>query len=85
MVRFQNLKYSTVVASSINEYPSLSLRRVPPTTYFSSILTVLSINVLEFSDCLSLLDGCLKQLTTFIVQVEYIFYNPSIPHYVVSC
>ncbi|CAF3240512.1 unnamed protein product [Rotaria sp. Silwood2] len=80
MVLFQHLKHLTVVASSINEYPPLSLLRLPPTTYFSSILTVLNINVLEFSDCLSLLDGRLKQLTTFIVQVGYIFYYPWIPH-----
>ena len=39
-------------------------------TFSSSTLTKLCINVYNFNDCLALLDGRLKQLTTFIVQVE---------------
>jgi len=58
---FQNLKHFTIVPSSMNEYPPLSVSNLPPTTYFSSTLTVLCINVCDFDDCLSVLDGRLKQ------------------------
>ncbi len=50
-------------------------------TFSSSTLTKLCINIDNFDDCLALLDGRLKQLTTFIVQVGCInewtstFYN----------
>ncbi|CAF4196491.1 unnamed protein product [Rotaria sp. Silwood2] len=60
MILFQNLKHFRIVASSINEYPPLSLFILPSTTYFSSSLSVLCINVLGFDDCLWLLDGRLK-------------------------
>jgi hypothetical protein len=70
-VLFQNLKHLTVVSSSVNEYPPLSLRNVPLTTCFSSTLTVLCISVYDIGDCFSLLDGRLKQLNTFIVQIHY--------------
>jgi hypothetical protein len=72
MVLFQNLKHLAIVESSVNEYPPLLLRSLPSATYFSSTLTVLRISVLRFEDCLSLLDGRLKQLTTFAVQIDYI-------------
>ncbi|CAF3436417.1 unnamed protein product [Rotaria socialis] len=70
---FQNLKQLTIVASSINEYPPLSFTNLPSTIYFSSTLTVLCICVFGFDDCLLLLDGRLKQLTTFIIQVHNIY------------
>jgi hypothetical protein len=70
---FKNLKHLTIFSSSLNEYPSLSVCHLPPTAYFSSTLTVLCINVIQFEDCLSLLDGQLKQLSTFIVQIHQIF------------
>ncbi len=41
-------------------------------TFSSSTLTKLCINVYSFDDCLALLDGRLKQLTTFVVQANYI-------------
>jgi hypothetical protein len=66
---FGNLKNLSVVRACIGECPSLSLDAFPSTTFFSSILTKLSINVCLFEDCLSLLDGRLKQLTTFIVNI----------------
>ena len=50
-------------------YPPLSLFNLPANTFSSSILTHLSIHVNTFGDCLLLLDGRLKQLTTFIVNV----------------
>ncbi|CAF0957244.1 unnamed protein product [Rotaria sordida] len=70
---FKNLQHLTiVVSSSIDNYPRLSLRNLPPMTFSSSTLTKLHINVNDFNDVRALLDGRLKQLTTFIVQVEYI-------------
>jgi hypothetical protein len=69
MVLFQNLKHLKIVASSVNDYPPLLLYRLPSTTYFSSTLTVLCIYVFGLDDCISLLDGRLKQLTTFIVEI----------------
>ncbi|CAF1387174.1 unnamed protein product [Rotaria sordida] len=70
---FENIKHLTIVSSSLNEYPSLSICNLSPTTYSSSTLTILCVNVFEFNDCLCLLDGRLKQLRTFIVQINYIF------------
>lgn len=67
---FENLKNFSVVRACIDECPPLSLHGLPSTTFFSSILTKLSINVYYFEDCLSLLDGRLKQLSTFIVNVD---------------
>ncbi|CAF3378951.1 unnamed protein product [Rotaria socialis] len=50
-------------------FTGLSLRDLPSTTFYSSILTHLSIMVQTFDDCLYLLDGRLKQLTSFNVNV----------------
>jgi len=69
---FEHLECLTIVASSMNDYPPLSLCDVPSTTFSSSILTQLCINVSSFDDCLSLLDGRLKQLSTLIVRIPYI-------------
>jgi hypothetical protein len=66
---FENLKHLTIVLSSINSYSCLSLNQLSPMTFSSSTLTKLCINVNEFSDVCALLDGRLKQLTIFIVQV----------------
>ena len=69
---FENLKNLTIVLSSVNNYPSLSLYDLPPTTFSSLTLTKLCISVHGFNDVRALLDGRLKQLTIFIVQVESI-------------
>ena len=66
---FKNLKHLSIVSSSINDYPSLSLYYLPRMTLASSTLTKLVINVNSFTDIRALLDGRLKQLTTFIVEV----------------
>jgi hypothetical protein len=50
-------------------YPGLSFCDLPSTTFHSSILTDLYIHVETFDDCLYLLDGRLKQLTTLSVNV----------------
>ncbi len=53
-------------------------------TFSSSTLTKLCINVFNFDDIDALLDGRLKQLTTFIVQVEFITNRISISYNMVS-
>ncbi len=51
-----------------NERLSFSFRE--PSTFFSSSLMELHINVCNFTDCLYLLDGRFKQLHTFCVNVD---------------
>src|ERR1700733_5191386 len=48
MILFQNLKHLKIVETSANEYPLFSFCLESPTTYFSSTLTVLCINVCCF-------------------------------------
>ncbi|CAM4980280.1 unnamed protein product [Rotaria socialis] len=72
MVFFQSLKILKIIASSEYDYPSLVIWNHQSTTCFSSTLTVLCITVFGFDHCLLLLDGRLKQLTTFKVQVHAI-------------
>jgi hypothetical protein len=69
---FENLNHLTIMLSPIKNYPALVLNNLPSTSFFSSTLTKLRIYVYFFHDCLALLDGRLKQLTTFIVEVRYI-------------
>jgi hypothetical protein len=72
MILFENLEHLTIVTSSVDDYPPLLLDNLQSTNYFSSNLTVLRIYVYSFDECLILLDGRLKHLTTFIVQIRYI-------------
>ncbi|CAF1331163.1 unnamed protein product [Adineta steineri] len=52
-------------------YPPLSLFNLPSTTFSSPILTHLYINVENLNDCLYLLDGRLRKLTTLCVIVHH--------------
>ncbi len=65
-------------------YPGLSLCGLPLTTFSSPILTHLYINVKTFDDCLYLLDGRLRKLTTLCVTVYSIDYYSRIVHNMVS-
>jgi hypothetical protein len=76
----QNLKHFNVVSSSGGTFPSLSLRGLSSTTFCSSTLTKLCITVYNLEDCLSLLDGRLKQLSTFIVVIANVEDHSSIVH-----
>ena len=58
--------------------PILSICDQPTTTFFSPILTKLSILVRYLEDCLCLLDGRLKQLSIFTVSV-FACKNASLP------
>lgn len=66
---FPRLKHLTVVEKLHTAYPYLTLCYLPSTTFSSSTLTHLCINVYTLNDCLHLLDGRLIQLNTFIVQI----------------
>ncbi|CAF3482744.1 unnamed protein product [Rotaria sp. Silwood1] len=77
---FENLQSLSIVGSFTSSYPPLSIVDLPSTTFCSSTLIKLCINVRSLDDCLYLLDGRLKQLTTFIVQIRYIHNDLSIIH-----
>ncbi|CAF2346741.1 unnamed protein product [Rotaria sp. Silwood2] len=67
---FKNLKELSIMEpSAISMYPGLSLCYLPSTTFSSPILTHLYINLKTFDDCLYLLDGRLRKLTTLCVNV----------------
>jgi hypothetical protein len=84
LVFFKNLKILRIIEPSIVSYPPLSLWNLPSTTFSSPILTHLYINVLYFEDCLCLLDGRLKQLTTLFVTVHFELESSRIIHNMVS-
>ncbi|CAF3108996.1 unnamed protein product [Rotaria sp. Silwood2] len=59
-------------------FPPLVLRNLPSTTFFSSTLNKLYINLMTYDDCLALLDGRLKQLTTLIVTIDKMEYSSNV-------
>jgi hypothetical protein len=81
---FMGLKNLSIIEPSVMSYPGLSLYDLPSTTFVSPILTHLYINVNTFDDCLYLLDGRLKQLTTLSVIVYSIDSSSAIVHNLVS-
>ena len=68
----KNVTYLDFVIKDRFRYPPLSLDDLPSTDCFSSTIVHLSIKVMGFEDCISLLDGRPSQLHTFIVVVHYI-------------
>lgn len=66
---FENLKHLSVVQASNHVYSLMSICYLPSSTFSSSILTYLCINMIYLTDCLCLLDDRLKQLNTFIVRI----------------
>ena len=76
----QKLERFEVLRKTVYAYPPLSIHRLPTNTFSSSTLTHLSIYVGTFTDCLCLLDGRLKQLNTFIVQVYTMKTDLSLVH-----
>ncbi|CAF3468616.1 unnamed protein product [Rotaria sp. Silwood1] len=63
---FENLKHFTVIGC----VQLLSIHDIASTTWLSLNLNKLCVDVCGFEDCLALLDGRLKQLTTFIVNID---------------
>ena len=77
---FENLEHL-----SINGSPTtLSLCDTPLTTISSSTLSKLCVRVTGFDDCLGLLDGRLKHLTTFTVHMCYAHCYSSVVYNMVS-
>jgi hypothetical protein len=70
--------------SAISKYPGLSLCYLPSTTFSFPILTHLYMNVETVDDCLYLLDGRLRKLTTLCVNVYSIDESSGIVHNMVS-
>ncbi|CAF1423124.1 unnamed protein product, partial [Rotaria sp. Silwood1] len=66
LFNFTNLKHLSIIEAHNRSYPSCDS---PSISFSSATLSYLSINVSIFDDCLYLLDGRLKQLTTLIVQI----------------
>ena len=70
---FKRLKHLSIIIPYFDgDYSPLSISNLSPTTFSSSILTKLSVDIYRFDDCLCLLDGRLKQLITLIVRVSKI-------------
>jgi hypothetical protein len=81
---FQNLKQFNIIGTFIMSYPALTLVGLPSTTFSSSTLTQLCIDVSDLDDCFYLLDGRLKQLTTLTVRVHYIADSLAVGHTMVG-
>ncbi|CAF1550138.1 unnamed protein product [Rotaria sp. Silwood1] len=81
---FENLKHLSIPGSYSYYFPPLVLDDLPLTTLFSSTLNKLCTHVRSFEDCLCLLDGRLKQLTTLIVHMYEMGYGPSRVYNMVS-
>ncbi|CAF4511882.1 unnamed protein product [Rotaria socialis] len=63
---FKNLQHLSINGSCL----FLSFRNLPLTTCSSLNLKKLCVGVKSFEDCLALLDGRLKELTTFILEIS---------------
>jgi hypothetical protein len=81
---FKNLKQLSIIETFKMSYPGLRLDDLPSTMFSSSTLTQLCIDVCTLDDCLFLLDGRLKQLTTLIVRIHYIYNSSTIVHNMVG-
>jgi hypothetical protein len=68
---FTNLSYLNCHPFVEPHLPRFAFMEDTP-TFFSSTLTELHINVFNFDDILYLLDGCLNQLHTFYVNIEFL-------------
>ena len=71
--KFENLKHLSVLSSSVNDFSPLSLHIPEQLIFCSSTLTELRIDIHVFDDCLILLNGSLKALSTLIVRIDYIY------------
>jgi hypothetical protein len=80
----ENLQHLSFIGSRPHYYPPLTLYNLCYPRFFSSTLSKLSIYVMSFEDCLALLDGRLKQLTTFIVFLDDMNHYSSNLYYMVT-
>ena len=77
---FDRLEEFNVIQRPFRGYPDLTICHSPLETFSSPYLTSLSIKVSMWSDILRLLDGRLKQLRTFNVEVDSMKTDSSISH-----
>ena len=68
----KNLVHLDLNGSNSNKYARLSLCNLPQTSCFSSSLVILYANLVDFDDCLCLLDGRLPYLAKLIVDIKNI-------------
>ena len=73
-IRLINLNFCQLF---IYRNSSIDLYNLSKTSYISSTLTELKINVAFFDDCLYLLDGCFDNLSKLIINVEKLMYIES--------
>ena len=81
---FPRLKHFTIIETFDMSYPCLALFNLSSTTFSSSTLTHLYVDVEYFDDCLCLLDGRLKQLNTLVIRLSCIYHRPLINHNMVG-
>ncbi len=77
---FENLKHLSVIGCD----QFLSINNISSTMWLSLNLSKLCVDVCNFEDCLALLDGRLKKLTTFIVNIDNIYHDFSTIYNMVS-
>ncbi len=77
---FENLKHLSIIGC----IRLLSIDDLTSTTWLSLNLYKLCVRVCGFQDCFALLDGRLKQLTTFVVHVDIPYDDSSTIYNMVS-
>lgn len=71
--QLKNVTHLDFVIKDDFQHPPLSVDELPSTAFSSSTIVHLSIRLLCIGDCISLLDGRLDHLRTFIVKIYDIF------------
>ena len=66
----KNLKHLSIIDAYPHYYPPLTFRHLSFNLFSSLTLSKLSICIISYEDCLALLDGRLKQLTSFTVVIN---------------
>ena len=69
---FTSITHIDFVVKNDYRYPPFSFYDLPSTGCSSSTIVHLSIRLVSLEHCLCLLDGCLNQLHTFIVEIYHI-------------
>jgi hypothetical protein len=75
---FENLEHLSIIEAYPRYYPPLTFR------YLSFTLSKLSVRIISYEDCLALLDGGLKQLTSFTVVINVMQHYSSNLYHMVS-
>jgi hypothetical protein len=81
---FENLKHLSIIEAYPRYYPPLTFRNSSFTLFSSLTLSKLSVRIISYEDCLALLDGRLKQLTSFTVAINVMQHYSSNLYHMVS-